>query len=119
MFVPSRSTRRGIVGAFGAGAVAGALLIGVAPSALADPYPAPVPGCSAGDFEQVTAQVSAATSVYFYTHPDVNAFFSTLKGQPKDVVKGEISSYLDANPQTKSDLAGIRQPLHDMKAHCQ
>lgn len=118
MLLSFQTARRGVVGALGAGVVAGAVLA-AAPAAFADPYPDPVPGCSAGDFEQVTAQVAAATSVYFYTHPDVNAFFSTLKGQPKDVVKGEIASYLDGNPQAKSDLAGIRQPLHDMKARCQ
>ncbi len=119
MLLSFRNARRGVVGVIGAGALAGAVLVGAAPSALADPYPDPVPGCSAGDFEQVTAQVAAATSVYFYTHPDVNAFFSTLKGQPKDVVKGEIDTYLAGNPQAKSDLAGIRAPLHDMKARCQ
>ena len=117
MFVSSRNVRHGIVGALGAGAVAGALLVG-APSALADQYPDPVPGCSAGDFEQVTAQVSAATSVYFYTHPDVNAFFSTLKGQPRDVVKGEIGTYLDANPQVAKDMQTLQRPLTDLAGQC-
>ncbi|CAN5288434.1 heme-binding protein [soil metagenome] len=119
MLISMRNVRRGFIGAIGAGAVAGALVVGAMPTAFADPPPPPAPGCSAGDFEQVTAQVAAATSVYFYTHPDVNAFFSTLKGQPKDVVKGEVETYLNGNPQAKSDLAGIRAPLHDMKARCQ
>ena len=92
---------------------------GVVPCALADPPPPPPPGCSAGDFEQVTAEVSAATSAYFFTHPDVNAFFSSLKGQPKDQIGDQVKNYLAANPQTQSDLAGIRQPLRDMKNRCQ
>ncbi len=54
-----------------------------------------------------------------FTHPDVNAFFSTLKGQPRDQIRSQIQTYLDNNPQTKSELVGIRQPLRDMKARCQ
>lgn len=101
------------------GAVVGAALIGSAPYALADPPPAPAPGCSAGDFEQVTAQVAAATSVYMFTHPDVNAFFSTLKGLPREQARSQVDAYFVANPQTQSELAGIRKPLRDMKANCQ
>jgi heme-binding protein len=100
-----------------AGAVAGAMLFSTVPSALADPPPPP--GCSAADLEQVKSDVSAATAGYLFTHPDVNAYFSSLKGQPKDQVRNQIQMYLDNNPQTKSDLAGIRQPLHDMKSRCQ
>jgi hemophore-related protein len=100
-----------------AGAVAGAMLFSTVPSALADPPPPP--GCSAADLEQVKSDVSAATAGYLFTHPDVNAYFSSLKGQPKDQVRNQIQTYLDNNPQTKSDLAGIRQPLHDMKSRCQ
>jgi hemophore-related protein len=99
-----------------AGAVAGAMLFSTVPSALADPPP---PGCSAADLEQVKSDVSAATAGYLFSHPDVNAYFSSLKGQPKDQVRNQIQTYLDNNPQTKSDLAGIRQPLHDMKNRCQ
>ena len=99
--------------AIGAGAIVGVTLLGAAPSALADPPPPPAPGCSAGDYEQLTSAVSAATAAYFFSHPDVNAFFSTLKGRPKEQTKGEVATYLNNNPQAKSDLAGIRQPLHD------
>lgn len=112
---PSRSSHWVAACAIGAGVA----LFGAVPFALADPPPPPAPGCSAGDFEQVTAQVAAATSAYFFTHPDANAFFSTLKGQPKDQVRSEVRTYLDNNPQTKSDLEGIRQPLRDMKSRCQ
>jgi hemophore-related protein len=101
-----------------AGTVAGAMLFSTVPSALADPPPPP-PGCSAADLEQVKSDVSAATAGYLFTHPDVNAYFSSLKGQPKDQVRNQIQTYLDNNPQAKSDLAGIRQPLHDMKNRCQ
>jgi hemophore-related protein len=54
-----------------------------------------------------------------FTHPDVNAFFSSLKGQPRDQMRNDVKNYMTNNPQVQSDLAGIRQPLRDMKARCQ
>lgn len=61
---------------------------GVLATALADPPPPPAPGCSAAE------------------------------GQPRDRVKQQVADYLNANPQTKSGLEGIRQPIQDMKARC-
>jgi heme-binding protein len=119
MLLSAHAARRAVAAGIGASAVAGAMLFGTVPSALADPPPPPPPGCSAADFEQVKSDVSAATAGYLFTHPDVNAYFSSLKGQPKDQVRNQIKTYLDNNPQTKSDFAGIRQPLHDMKNRCQ
>jgi heme-binding protein len=124
------TARRAVAGAIGAGAVAGAMLFGAIPSALADPpapspapSPAPPPpapqGCSAADLAGVASGVSASTSAYLFTHPDVNDFFTSLKGQPKDQIRGNIQNYLNANPQVKSDLDGIRQPLVDLKNRCQ
>jgi hemophore-related protein len=112
------AARRAVACTIAAGAIVGVTCFAV-PSASAAPPPPPAPGCSAGDFEQVTSEVSAATSAYFFSHPDVNAFFSTLKGRPKDETKGEVATYFDGNPQAKTDLAGIRQPLHDFKIRCQ
>jgi hemophore-related protein len=120
MLLSVRASRRVVAAFIGSGAVIGATLLASAPGALADPPPPPpAPGCSAGDYEQVKSEVSANTAGYMFTHPDVNAFFSTLKGQPKDQIRNDVKTYLDANPQTKSDLAGIRQPLRDMKDRCQ
>ena len=118
MSFATHSVRRTLATAIGASAIAGATLVAAGPSAFADPPP-PVPGCSAGDFEQITAGVAAATSVYMFTHPDVNAFFSSLKGEPREQSRDQVVAYLDSNPQTKADLAGIRQPLRDMKVRCQ
>jgi len=97
--------------ALGAGAVAG--VIGTAPSAAALP-----PNCTAADLAGVSAGVSAATSAYLFTHPDVNAFFTGLEGSPRDELREQIKQYLDANPQVKDELAGIRQPLVDLKDRC-
>ncbi len=99
-------------GVITAGAVAGALLAG-APSAVADP-----PNCTAADMAGVAAGVSAATSAYLFTHPEVNAFVTGLKGQPRDQVLGQMQQYLDANPQTKAEIRNIRQPLADLRNRC-
>ena len=108
------TVRRAVVGAIGASAVTGAMLVAAAPSALADPPP----NCTAGDLAQVAAGVSASTSVYLFTHPDVNAFFTGLEGAPRDTIRAQVKTYLDANPQTKAELTGIRQPLVDLKNRC-
>lgn len=103
---------RAVAGVLAAGAVAGAMFV-TAPSALADP-----PNCTAADLAGVAAGVSAATSAYLFTHPDVNAFMTSLKGQPRDQIQAQVQQYLDANPQVKADLGGIRQPLADLKTRC-
>jgi hemophore-related protein len=113
MMLISRQARRVIGGTIGAGAVASAMLVGMAPSALADP-----PNCTAADLAGTAAGVSAATSAYLFTHPDVNAFFTGLAGTPRDTLRSQIQQYLDANPQTKADLSGIRQPLTDLRTRC-
>lgn len=107
------AARWAITGMIGAGAVAGSLLVGLAPSAAAAP-----PNCTAADLAGVAAGVSAATSAYLFTHPDVNAFFTGLEGSPRDTLRGQVQQYLDAHPQVKADLAGIRQPLADLKTRC-
>lgn len=107
------ATRRVVGGVLGAGAVAGAALLGPAPSAFAAP-----PNCTAADLAGVSAGVSAATSAYLFTHPEVNAFFTGLEGSPRDTLPEQIRQYLDANPQVKDELGGIRQPLVDLKARC-
>ena len=42
--------------------------------------------------------VTFDTSNYLITHPAVNDFFTSLKGQPKDQIRDQVQTYLDANP---------------------
>jgi len=109
----ARQVGRAMSGSIGVGAVAGALLVGMAPSALASP-----PNCTAADLAGVAAGVSAATSAYLFVRPDVNDFFTGLEGTPRDTLRASVEQYLDANPSVRTDLAGIRQPLVDFKARC-
>ncbi|CRZ17031.1 heme-binding protein [Mycolicibacterium neworleansense] len=117
MLLSARNARRVVAGVAGAGAVAGAMLFGAIPSALADPANNP-PNCTAADLAGVASGVSASTSAYLFTHPDVNNFFTSLEGLPREEVRTKVHDYLEANPQTKAELTGIRQPLVDLKNRC-
>jgi heme-binding protein len=117
MLLSARAGRRAVAGVLGAGSVAGALLFGAVPSAMADPVPPP-PNCTAADLAGVAAGVSASTSAYLFTHPDVNNFFTSLEGLPRDEVRTKVKDYMDGNPVAKADLTGIRQPLVDLKERC-
>lgn len=106
------SARHALTAALGVGAVTAALLAGM-PAAQAD-----APNCTAADMAGVAAGVSAATSAYLFTHPDVNEFVTNLKGQPRDQVLNDVQDYLDARPQTKAEIRAIRQPLADLRSRC-
>ncbi|MGA7054123.1 MAG: heme-binding protein [Mycobacterium sp.] len=109
------TVRRAVAGVFATGAIGGATLFGSAAIAVADPPP----NCTAGDLAGIQSGVSAATSAYMFNHPDVNGFFTSLKGQDRDVLRNNAQNYLNANPQVQNDLQGIRQPLDDFKTRCQ
>ena|SRR3990170_299705 len=115
MLLSARTARRAVAGALGAGTVAGAMLFGALPSASAQPEP---PNCTAADLAGVASGVSAATSGYLFSHPDVNFFFTSLEGQHRDDIREDVRVYLDANPVVKAELTGIRQPLVDLKNRC-
>jgi heme-binding protein len=107
---------RALAGAIGVGAIAGAMLFGATSTALAQP-PAP-PNCTAADLAGISSGVSAATSAYLFSHPDVNDFFTSLKGQPRSEIRDDVTKYLNANPEIQTDLQGIRQPMVDFRNSC-
>ena len=118
MLLSALAGRRAVAGAMGAGAIAGAMLFGALPSALADDPALNPPNCSAADLAGVSSGVSASTSAYLFTHPDVNYCFTSLEGLPREEIRTKVAEYMDANPMTKADLTGIRQPLVDLKNRC-
>ena len=97
----------------GAGVIAGATLIGTAATAAADP-----PNCTAADLAGVMSGVNAGMSTYLFTHPDVNTFFTSLKGKSRDEMRTEITNYMDANPQVRDEIQGVRQPAADFRDRC-
>lgn len=97
----------------GAGMIAGAMLFGSAATAAADP-----PNCTAADLAGVMSGVAAGTSSYLFTHPDVNAFFTGLKGKPRDQMTADIQAYFDANPRVRDELRAVRQAAADFRDRC-
>ena len=97
----------------GTGLIAGTALIGTATTAAADE-----PNCTAGNLAGVMSGVNAGTSAYLLTHPDVNDFFTSLKGKSRDEMRTAVTDYLNANPGVKADIQGIRQPAVDFRSRC-
>jgi heme-binding protein len=114
MLLSVRTARRAVAGAVGTGALAGAMLFGALPSAMAEEPP----NCTAADLAFTAAGVSKATSDYLFSHPDVNYFFTSLEGKNRDEVRVEVDKYMNANPIQRGELTAIRQPLVDIKNRC-
>jgi hemophore-related protein len=131
MLPSARPARCAVMGAIGAGALAGAMLFGAAATAAAQPAPPPFPPppppvpvavpvqpCTAAELARVMSGVSFDTSNYLAMHPDVNNFFTSLKGRPHEEIRAQVQTYLDANPQIRSELQRIRQPSADFRQRC-
>ncbi len=114
MLLSARTARRAVAGAAATGALAGVMLFGALPSAMAEEPP----NCTAADLAFVAAGVSKATADYLFSHPDVNYFFTSLEGKTRDEVRTEVDKYMNANPIVKAEMTGVRQPLVDIKNRC-
>ncbi|CAN5523259.1 heme-binding protein [soil metagenome] len=74
--------------------------------------------CTASGLARTVSGVTAGVADYLDGHPDVNAAFTNLKGQPRQQMRAGAQQYLDANPAVRSDLQGIRAPLTDFTQRC-
>jgi len=104
---------KSVRGVMAATAIMGSLLAGSTATATADP-----PNCTAADLAGVMSGVSAGTSAYLFTHPDVNNFFTGLKGKSRDEMRSDIEAYMQANPQVRDELKGVRQAAADFRDRC-
>jgi len=93
------------------------MLFGAA-AATADPPPPVPPPCTAAEMARVMSGVTFDTSNYLTLHPNVNDFFTSLKGQPREQIRAQVQTYLDANPQVRDELQAIRQPSVDFRQRC-
>jgi heme-binding protein len=124
MMLSKRAMHSALVGAIGTSAMSGAMLFGGGSLAFADPTPeppppaAPAPGCTAADLAQASGTVGTAMGGYLFSHPDVNNFFTGLRGLPNEEIHGDVKKYMDANPGVESDINGIRQPVTDLQNRC-
>ncbi|WP_137144125.1 heme-binding protein [Mycolicibacterium sp. CR10] len=117
MKVSGQVRRSAVIGVIGAGLTlfGGASLASAQP---APPAPPPSPNCTAGDLATASGTVGTAMGVYLFTHPDVNNFFTSLRGLPNEEIRGRVQTYMDANPQVQNEINGIRQPLADLRSRC-
>jgi hemophore-related protein len=113
----ARPACNAVICAIGTGAIAGAMLWGAAPATAEPPPPVPPP-CTAAEMARVMSGVTFDTSNYLTLHPDVNDFFTSLKGQPRDQIRDQVQIYLDANPRVRDELQTIRQPSVDFRQRC-
>ena len=118
MLSSERFARCAVNCAIGAGAIAGAMLWGTAATAAAEPPPPVPPPCTAAEMARVMSGVTFDTSNYLTLHPDVNNFFTSLRGQPRDQIGAQVQTFLDANPQVRAELQAIRQPSVDFRQRC-
>src|SRR5512141_414502 len=112
MLLSGFSTRRAVAGMIGTGAVTCAMLFGGSAMSFAEPVPEPPPppalGCTAGDLAQASGVVGTAMAAYLFSHPDVNGFFTSLRGLPNEELRGRVQTYMDANPVVEAEINGIR-----------
>ena len=108
--------QRAVVAAAGAAMAVMAVALPMSGQALADAPKAP--NCTPADLAGVASGVAAAASAYLFTHPDVNDFYASLQGKPRDEVAKDVRAFFDANPQAHNDLRGIRQPMTDFRDRC-
>lgn len=115
------SSRPAVRGALLGMVAGGALLFGGASVAWAEPEPGPAvppPNCTAGDLAVASGTVGTAMGDYLFGHPDVNDFFTSLRGLPNEEVHARVQTYMDAHPQTEAEINGIRQPLTELRSRC-
>ena len=120
MLSSARSARRAVVCAIGIGAIAGAMLFGAAATATAEPQATPSSTAVHGrrnGARDVRRHV-CDTSNYLTLHPNVNDFFTSLKGQPRDQIRFQVQTYLDAESPSRDELETIRQPSVDFRQRC-
>lgn len=108
----SAARRAGFGLALAALGVAGS--VGLGGPAVADPPP----GCTTADMTGIMSGASAALSVYLFSRPDVNDFFTGLQGLPKQQVRDQTEAYLAAHPDVRAALEEIRQPSQDFRTRC-
>ncbi|WP_409347484.1 heme-binding protein [Mycobacteroides immunogenum] len=98
-------------------ATAGAMFFALTPVAHAEPGQPPQ-NCTAADLAGVGAGVSASTSAYLFSHPEVNDFFTSLHPLKNAEKQAKVDEFFAANPQEAAELRAIRKPLQDIKIRC-
>ena len=113
MKMSATTVRRGMYG------LAGGLIGGVVSAALAIPTANAEPDqCTASGVASTVSSVSASTSAYLTSHPEINQALTDIARQPTDQAQEAYQTYFANNPQVEEELKAIHQPVTDLTAQC-
>ena len=113
MKMSATTVRRGLYGMFAGGLLAfgsAAIVIPVANSAP--------DSCSASGVATTSSTVSASTSTYLASHPETNQRLTDISKQPEDQAMQAYRVYFTDNPQVRTELTQINQPVMDLATQC-
>lgn len=105
--------RRGLIAAFAASAVGGAVLMVPSATAATDP-------CAASEVARTVGRVATNTGNYLDRHPETNQQLTTISKQeagPQSL--GALKAYFDANPKVAKEMQALQQPLASLGTRCQ
>ena len=100
-----------------AGAIAIAVLGGVAAATIATPAASAAP-CTASGLSTTASGVLSSAGTYLAAHPGADDVLTKAGSQPTDEAKASVQSYFLAHPGEFLDLKGIAQPLTDLRSQC-
>lgn len=122
MKMSETTVRRGLYGMFAGGLVAlGSALI--SPTANAQPAPGVEPDttCSVSAIANASSTVSASTSTYLASYPEVNEALTEIAIAPQDSPEAATEAfraYFAQHPQIETELRAINQPVVDLSNNC-
>ena len=108
------ATTRGLYGMFAAG-----MFGGIASAAIVMPTANAAPdACTASGIANTVSSVSASTSSYLASNPEVNQELTDIAKQPQEQAQEAYRAYFEDNPQVETDLKAIHQPVVDLSTQC-
>jgi hemophore-related protein len=112
------TVRRGLFGMFAGGLLAFGSAAIIAPVANAQPAPVPAPECTASNVAGTVSTAAASEGAYLTANPQTNDALTTISAQPQPAAQSAYASFFAQNPQVKSDLTAIHQPVSALQDNC-
>lgn len=120
MKMSATTVRRGLYGMFAGGLLAFGSAAILAPTANAQPAPGPGSdeSCSVSAISTASSAVSASTSTYLASNPEVNDALTDIATQSPYEVTQSYSAYFAAHPEVESQLRTINEPVANLQSQC-
>lgn len=118
MTVITSPLRRGLFAAFAGSVIGGAALLGMAGASAPAADAAPDP-CAASQIAKTVGSVGTSMGTYLDAHPAANQALTAIAAQPAGAQSlVATKNYLDANPETASDMQRLQAPLVKLSTQC-